>query len=366
MKIGIVTHYQVHNHGALLQLYGLKKILEKNGHSVDVLSFKKNFDFMGIEADKKYNISLKSLPFYFTYLIKKGIARTVFNIGKYKKLNGFRDENSLVGSFYSRAENLDAVFIGSDEVFSIEAGLTPVFWGLGIPCNYIFSYAGCFGPTTIDFIKEKYAEEFIRAGIERIRKISVRDKNSQDIIENLSNSKVPIVCDPVILYGFNEEIKSFKSPIKEKYMFIYAYDNNMNDVDEVKNIVAYARSQGLIIVCAGFFHKWCDKNINVSPLELLQYISGAECVVTDTFHGTVISIITNRPFVTKIRGNRNKLGFLLEEYGLSDREVINFNNLTDVFNQKIDFENVNSKVREKRDKSMRFLLSCLEQANNDK
>lgn len=49
MKYGIITHYAVHNHGATLQLNGLKKMLK---HEFDIdaqaLQFETNYDF----ADK--------------------------------------------------------------------------------------------------------------------------------------------------------------------------------------------------------------------------------------------------------------------------------------------------------------------------
>ena len=55
--------------------------------------------------------------------------------------------------------------------------------------------------------------------------------------------------------------------------------------------------------------------------ELLGWIKHASMVVTDTFHGTVMSIICNTPVVVKLRGNQNKLEFLLSEYGLLNRAI---------------------------------------------
>jgi hypothetical protein len=363
MKIGIITHHNVHNHGAHLQNFALIQVLNSFGHESKSLGYKKNYDFFDENAENKYNISVKSMHYYTKYFLQKGIRKTLFNIKKKNILSKFREDNSIVGEYYSRAEGLDCVFIGSDEVFSIETGLNPFFWGMGVPCKNIFSYAGCFGPTTIEFIKGKYAEEFIEAGTKRICKISVRDKNSQSIVEKISQKNAPIVCDPVILHGFQSEKKSFTKPIPEKYLLVYAYDNNMNDKDEVNDIITYAKSQGLLVVCAGFYHKWCDKNINVTPIELLQYIWGAECVVTDTFHGSVISLVINRPFAVKIRGNGNKLKYLLSEYGLEDRAVEDFSDLSLVFGKKIDYEIVNSIMAEKRKESLGFVKSCLGYAN---
>lgn len=155
MKIGIITHYDVHNHGAVLQMYALEKVLENFGNEAKGLTFHKNYDFFESYAENKYNISLKSIPYYIGYLMEKGIKKTYFNYKKKQILDNFKFSNKMIGEKSSEAKDLDTVFIGSDEVFSIETGLTPEFWGNNLNCKNIFSYAGCFGPTTLEFIKEK-------------------------------------------------------------------------------------------------------------------------------------------------------------------------------------------------------------------
>ena len=365
MQIGIITHHDVHNHGAQLQLNALVKVLESFGHKASALSYTKNLDFLDDYARHKYNITLRSLPYYTGYLMRRGIKRTLFNIKKRAILDEFRVANKLVNGYYSKEKDLDCVFIGSDEVFSIEPGLNPVFWGMGVPNKNVFSYAGCFGPTTLEFIGEKHAEEFIRAGIDRFKELSVRDQNSHDIILSLSGKDVPIVCDPVILYGYEQEVSTGKKPIDGRYLVVYAYDNNMNEKREVERITEYARNHNLTIVSVGFYHSWCDQNVNVTPTDLIHYIKHAECVVTDTFHGTVVSIIMNTSFVTKIRGNQNKLGYLLEEYELSDRSTEGFEDLERKFAESIDFSRVNWLVEGKRNASRAFIGKCLGRASSE-
>lgn len=360
MKIGIITHYDVHNHGAVLQLYALENVLKRLKCEVEALTFTKKYDFLEKGMEKKYNISLSSIPYYLGYLKEKGGKRTLFNVKKKSLLDNFKRDENIIGRKVEEATDLDAIFIGSDEVFSIETGLTEEFWGGNIKCNNIFSYAGCFGPTTLKFIEEKDAVEFIKNGIDRLDKISVRDMNSCNIIQALSNKDVTLVCDPVLLYGYEKEMKKFTRPLKEKYLVIYAYDNNMNDEKEVSKIKEYARKNNLKIVSAGFYHTWCDENINVSPTELIRYIKFAECVVTDTFHGSVISIISNTEFIVKLRGNNNKLGFLLEEYELIDRISEDFKDIEDIAMKLVDYNKVNKLLKEKREISMNYIKMCLE------
>lgn len=355
-NIGIITHYDVHNHGALLQLTALIRVLQKKGLNAFALQFDKNYDYLGHNLKAKYDISAKSVGIYLKYLKEKGFSCTKFNYEKRKVLNKYKQESEIIGPYYSESFDLDAVIVGSDEVFALHTGPTPVFFGLCLPTDNVFSYAGSFGPTTYEDIKRRHCEAFIRAGLENMKGISVRDANSAEIIDHLIGEVPPIVVDPVLLYGYQEEIKSLASPLKEKYLLVYAYDDRMNDPEEVLAITKYAKSKGLKIVSPGFFHSWCDINVNVDPIGLLSYFKNAEEVITDTFHGCVMSLITEAKFAVKTReSNYFKLSNLLSEYGLTSRLLKNWDDLPSVLSPDIDYKVVNIEIESRRAESMNFL-----------
>ena len=316
---------------------------------------------MGHSLDKKYSISFRSIPTYIKYLLQNGLGKTLYNVKKRKILSSFREEKQLVGEYYSEATALDAVVIGSDEIFSIEPGLNPCFFGMGVPCDKIVSYAGCFGPTTDEFIKKHKAEEFIEAGLKRIEKISVRDKNSFDIVKKHSDKEPTLVCDPVLLYDFCDELKKAKKNKKSKnYCVVYSYDNNMNDEETISSIREYAKIHGLKIYSVGFYHKWCDKSINASPLELIEWFANAEAVFTDTFHGTVISLVSQAQFFTRVGENKNKLRFLLEQYGVTERQVKTFKDAEDIAKRPLDYEVVSKTIQRIREDSLSYLKNALD------
>ena len=64
MKIGILTHYNVSSHGALLQMYGLKKQLEEMSHEVFILTYTRNLDFIDENTKKRFSASVKNIPYY--------------------------------------------------------------------------------------------------------------------------------------------------------------------------------------------------------------------------------------------------------------------------------------------------------------
>lgn len=360
--IGIITHYDVHNHGALLQLTALIRVLQSLGFSANALQFDKNYDFMGKDLKSKYEISLKSATIYLKYLQEKGFGCTSYNYRKRKTLNNYKRSHQLIGEYYSESSNLDAVIIGSDEVFALHTGLTPVFFGHGLPSNHIISYAGSFGPTTIYDIDRLHCRALISSGLENMKDVTVRDQNSADIVNNLVGYFPKIVVDPVILYGFNEEIKELQAPNEDDYLLVYAYDNRMNSKEEIEAIKRYAKLKGLKIVSAGFYHSWCDKCVDVDPINLLSWFKNAKEVITDTFHGCVMSIITHARFAVKTRdGNNFKLQNLMAEYGLTNRIFDDWNMLGSVIGQDIDFSIVESEVTRRRKESLSALEKMLPQ-----
>ena len=358
MDIGILTYYGVHNHGAVLQANGLQQVLKGMGHKVRFLSFERSYEYISEEQTKKYKLGLSSIPFYFKYMLKKGVGNILYNYKKSRILKAFRtttfDLNISYDSFHG-----DAVIIGSDEVFSLEIGYNPMMYGYGLKTKRIASYAGSFGPTTLQEIEQKGKIKSIKDGLNGFKAISVRDQNSQTIIRELCGKEVSLVCDPVILYGYKKEMEEFK-PTASGYIVIYAYDNRMNDLDEVRAVKDYAKMHGLKIYSVGYYHKWCDKNIDASPIELLGWIRNADLTITDTFHGSVISIVCNTPMAVKLRDNANKLAYLLSEYGLNDRVMETFSDLERVANREIDFNSVNSILNEKRRFSKKYLILACE------
>ena len=83
MKYGIITHYDVHNHGAFLQLNGLKKVLKRDFNiDAQALQFVKNYDFSDKSVKDKHVIGLGSIGFFLNYIRERGLGIFIFNIVK--------------------------------------------------------------------------------------------------------------------------------------------------------------------------------------------------------------------------------------------------------------------------------------------
>ena len=360
LKYGIITHYDVLNHGAMLQLNALVQTLRSCNVEAQALQFEKNYDFMDRKQKSKYKVGISSVWIYMKFLKERGVRNFLFLYKKTKLQNRFKKEQNLIGPFYSECGELDGVVIGSDEVFALHTGPTPVFWGHALPSKKVFSYAGCFGPTTIEDIDRKNCRAFVESGLKSMAGLAMRDQNSIKIAEKLTGKTPELVCDPVILYGYEREIAASVRPLKEKYIVVYAYDQRMNEPKEVESIKAFAKERNLKIVSPGFYHGWVDKNVNPAYDNTLSWFKYAEYVVTDTFHGAVMSLITNREMAVKVRDNGNKLVNLLNEYGLTDRLIDETWNLEIIFEKPIDWGYTNKQIEERRQNSLDYLKRMIE------
>ena len=99
---------------------------------------------------------------------------------------------------------------------------------------------------------------------------------------------------------------------------------------------------------------------------MLAYFKNAEEVITDTFHGSIFSVISQRPFTTIVRksvgagyGNEEKLTDLLNRLGLTDRMTFDVSE-TERINQKLpDYTNVQSCLEEQRKRTKDYLTQNL-------
>lgn len=358
MKIGVLTHYDVNNQGAQLQLLATLRWLKKQGHEGVVLTYQKNFDYLPEEKSRN-EVSLRSIPFYLkNYLLDKGLGLTAFNTRKV--LINRKARKTLTYAPYD-CEGLDAVIIGSDEVFSIDVGCNTMMYGYGLKAPAI-AYAPSFGVADEAALKEHGCYDLVKEGLGKMYRISARDSHTQEMVKTLTGREVPLVCDPVLLYkgGYDAKPKKLKKP----YMLVYAYDRHMTEPEEIAALKGYAKKHGLMTVSVGTYHEWCDRNIVCNAQDWYGYFAGASCVVTDTFHGTIVSICNQANFATFIRKkiNAGKLSSLLAETCLTGRELaaITESELERVLKRNIDYQKVNARREEMIQKSTAYLNEALE------
>jgi len=350
MKIGILTHYQAESHGACLQHYALTKYLKALGHEVYTITYVRDFSYSTHEDKRKFSISLHSFPYYIReYLFRKGLSHTWTLVRKHRCLRRFRRS---CFSFLPQSDVFDVIIIGSDEVWSLQTGYTPVLFGHGLTCGRLISYAPSFGQTLYTDISAHGCPEALREGLSRFHAVSVRDTHSQALVKQLTGQIPAVVCDPALLYDFGKELADCSAGKPDTpYVMVYAYSSDLHEPERIAAIREYARSIGARVFSAGGHHRWCDKQLICDPLQLLGWFRNAAAVVTDTFHGTIYATLTETPMAIYIRStNQNKLSHLVSALQLENRTVSPSRPLSDILNTPVKFDHLHTTVQ--------FLRAC--------
>lgn len=380
MKVKILSMQRVINYGSFMQAYALKKIIESYGHTVEFCDFKP-----GLPRHKGEKVTpvtklekLNKLP---SYIIspKSYIHKRIFNK---RKLKCFHEAAWPLLSVTEKLDfeyTCDLFIVGSDEVFNYTQnhafGYVPAFFGYGVNSKAIVTYAASAGYTNIKDIEADGMTTEITHGFSNFNMLSVRDDNTYEIVKHYSSHIPTMVIDPTLLYDFSDDLGDIPDIAKQcNYLLIYAYTNRLDSEDEINSIKIYARSKGLKIISVGFYHEWCDYNLVLTPFELLSLFKNADSVVTDTFHGTIFSIISRKPFVSLLRyenkrgSNSNKLKFLLSQLGLETR-IYNYTEDLDIqLNERIQYDKVDDCLEMLRETSMQYIcdaLSLVSTASNE-
>lgn len=367
MKIGILTHYDVNNQGAQLQLYAMYRLLRQMGHDPIVLTYRKNYDFEP-EQQLRNQIGIRSIPYILkNFLFSRGVGLTWHNVQKYLRNKRFR-LRTFEHCDYAHAP-IDLAVVGADEVWSLESGCNMMMYGHGVNTDRVVAYAPSFGQTDLARIDRYRCRRLIASGIAGFSSLAVRDRHTADTVRQLTGQEAPIVCDPALLYEFPLNSYPFPRGVpRKKYLVVYAYDRHMVDSGEIAAVREFAKKRGLVTVSAGTYHGWCDKNIACNAVEWLQVVRNAEMVVTDTFHGTIAAVVTGRPMAVFVRGsiNANKLTDLIARLGLQSRQLpsVSLECLENVFSVPVDFAAVSDGLERMRRESYAYLSEAIERCGS--
>lgn len=366
---------RIYNYGSTLQAYGLKRLIE--GADAEAAVSFVDYTPGDVLVESTQPVAQSTL------------GRTLGKVREYSSVRAalpdkvrFLNHKRGYGKHYfplvgissepNRDLDLDVQVIGSDEVFNCVQSNTNVgysrdLFGHGSPARRLVSYAGSFGNTTWQKIVDAGIEADLREDFARFERLSVRDRNSAEVVEALTGTAPSINVDPVLAFDYmalEPRIPAGRQ-VAGRYAVVYGYagrlDHRENDL-----LRAWARTHEARILCFGGVQECCDRFVDCNPFELLAYFRDAEAVVTDTFHGTIFAIINHRPFATIIRrssghgyGNEEKLGYLLELLGLSSQRVQDLADVGSILDNPIDWAAVDAVLDAERIRSSAYLSEAV-------
>ena len=390
MKIGILTLHLGKNYGGVLQAFALQTILERMGHQVEVIKWEQNqfngfpyykapFIYVkrlirGVELFKEYREQREDI------IIFQNLHKSISHIIHYSK-DSIKCREDLIR--YCNEMKFDALVVGSDQVWRKSYGDDSIFNRI-LPNNsfpdlktyYLdftkdldykpicISYAASFG---VDYVEYKKSEAdklgLLLTGFDGV---SVREKQALDLIESEYKWRNDVKCvlDPSMLLTQDDYCHLF---VHEKKMddpsFILYY---ILDESESKNEIVRKVSSDLSLEIKRISPNCrCGGNdIKVLPSfeEWISSFANADYVITDSFHGMVLSLIFNKRFI--VIGNKkrgaSRMYSLLDDVKLLNRSVESVNNIDSLIDGHIDWSSAKSILEENVFYSLNYLKSFLE------
>lgn len=375
-KVGILTFHWADDYGAMLQAYALKTKISSMGHDCSLIPYAPN-KFVGrywILPYEPYEgkggkLSIKSFG--------RGKSRFKYNIKHFceyssrrKAMRKFRNkylisQKAIKHSAKIHLDEYSAVFVGSDQVWNpkLTIGFDEAYSGVidHGKCRVV-SYGASFGSGRLD---EKYSTDFSNL-LNQFDSISVREKSAIDYINEFGR-EADCVLDPTLLLTTGEWTSVAATSDESGYILIY-------DTAPIEKLQRYAQKLSQetgkrvirissILMRTAMKVEGFDFRPSVGPDAFLRLFMNADYVVTNSFHGTAMSVIFNKKFlVYGFKERSARMIDFLESIGLSDRFVEEAKEENLIY-QDIDWDKINSRIEELRKDSLAFLTKNIELSN---
>lgn len=381
-KLAIITGYHIKNYGSVLQAYATQRVINEMGINNECIQYQKKNDLN--QALRVFNIPLLRTKIagikkklyakrYATTLGKNfAIRNEIFD--KFVQKN-FKISKKCYGyeQLQHKIQEYDAVLLGSDQVWN-PLNFGSHYYTLEFVPDDIpkIAYAPSFGVSKIPNSQKKQTANYLN----RIEYISVREKKGQEIIKELTKKDVPVVVDPTLLLDLAQwkTVYQEEKIEKEPYILCYFLGANQKHREFAQKL---QKLTGYKIVTLPYMDEIVKNDFNfaneqlyeVGPSEFLNLINYAEYVCTDSFHGTVFSILHHKKFFTfnryeerKKASTNSRLKSLLELLNIENRLCQSNIDVEMIKNQEINYEQVDKKLDTLREESMNYLKNAIGQA----
>ena len=191
---------------------------------------------------------------------------------------------------------LDAILFGSDQIWNTEitGEEDTAYWGQ-FPAEGTKKIA--YGASVLTNELTPGEQKNVTAFIDSFDAVSVREQTLSRQITELTGCRAQVVVDPTLLLSKEAYMRFIRPnpPEPKPYVLLYLMKEGEEAAKAAKKINLPAR----VIGCRGN-ELVCDigmeKILDAGPMEFLNWVYHAEYIITNSFHGTVFSILLQRPF----------------------------------------------------------------------
>lgn len=375
MKIGTLTFHITSNYGALLQAYALQVVLNRMGHSSEVI----NYQFPGSE-----NLLCQKLgdcrtirrkiqhiyEFVWCLATPVGYGQRLRISRSIDFIKNYIPVSEKVYSSYSElkkeATSYDVYITGSDQVWNPNLKETSdnAYLLEFVPKGRLkISYAASFGVS--DLPQDQF--ELYGRALLKFNHISVREQEGVEIVRKVTDEKdAQLVLDPTMLLTREQwlDLAVYK-PKQKEYILCYFLDDFDQSRKFVKNL---QENYGLPVLYLGFNKKYLfNSNMELisdaGPREFLGLFANASHVVTNSFHGTVFSLLFRKSFYSLLGSNPYRKSMNCRLYNLAnllnlDGRICEASTMVRR-DQSIDFDRIDFLLSHERKKSLEFIEKSL-------
>lgn len=322
-----------------MQAYALQSAIRKLGHEVRTIDLSEKMPtslskvkYLIISIVKKYIFSKDATPFrhWPTKQEQDELDINTWdfinnNITLTEKVNNTQDLKRL-------AEQYDYFIVGSDQVWRKEylKEITRYYFDFLPDETPRISYAASFGKTELDYNANEIDK--CKELIKKFKRVSVREYDGVEICKNYFKIDPYLVLDPTLLINKGEyealidNSKINPNLIGKKFALAYVLDQAPQIIH---NINKYCQELNLDVYFINVPKFGIDKKIPIDDCIFphvstwLYAFKNAEYVFTDSFHGSVFSIIFERQFFVFDNPNRgsSRLISLLNTFNLLSRLI---------------------------------------------
>ena len=357
MKIGIFTQPLKNNYGGLLQNYALQQTLMRLGHSPITIDYRPETTFA------RYLLSqCKTILLFFITSKRRSFQKYRKPKPRFSQMTDFVKNNIVttgrlkrIGMSLVKKYGFGAVISGSDQVWRPIYNNKLQYSYLSFvkdKCIKKIAYAASFGVDYWEYSKRQ--TEVCSKLAKSFDAISVREHSGIALCRNYLNVDAIEVLDPTLLLEKEQYMSLCDKVPKTEEKFVAAYVLDMTD-SKKQFIEKLANEKKLTLRL--FI---ADANLTITVEQWLSNFRDADYVITDSFHGTVFSIIFRKPFISIVNRKRGSDRFvsLLSKFDLENRiSDIEENSIFKDF--VIDWTHIDTILGFERNKSIKFLADSL-------
>lgn len=349
MKVSIITYHDEDNYGATLQAYASYRAVKELGHTPEII-----------------NLHMRhkdSLPSKILFALK----RLRFNSFRKKNMPNKTRLYTSVEQLRNNPPESDVYLVGSDQTWnptiSKEYALA-YFLDFGKEEQKRISYASSFGTST--WVESEVAKkDKVGELLSRFSTLLVREDKAVEICKNEFGLEAKQVLDPVLLFPSYPELTGkikqtndivIYKILNDSEFYSRAVELGQHFGCDVRSIGSMRRPKGIKTAYPERIEKW------------ISNIASAKYVFTDSFHGTVLSLLYHRQFVVYVGDKRkmSRITSLLSLVGLTDRifsKEDSLNCISEKLSSPIDFSHVDEVLNNQRALSFERLKKAIGERN---